>query len=149
LAEHPQEEAQTQATHGRYFAAFLRERAAHLHDGRQQTVLAEAWREMENVRAGWQWALARPDTAVLGHYLETMATVYLARSQFGEGQAVLRRAVERIQPLPDEPVLTARLLTWQARFEILLGAYETAEHCLQTAVLCCGRSTSQSCWDAP
>ena len=134
LAEHPQEEAQTQATHGRYFATFLRERAAHLHDGRQQTVLAEAWREMENVRAGWQWALARLDTAVLGHYLETMATVYLARSQFGEGQAVLRQAVARIQPLPDEPVLTARLLTWQARFEILLGAYETAEHCLQTAV---------------
>ena len=134
LAAQPQEQSETQARHSRVFAAFLQAREAHLHDERQQTVLDEAYQEMGNVRAGWQWALAQGETAVLAAYLETMASLYLAHSLFDEGQTVLRRAAVVVQEMPDEAALTARLLTWQARFEMVLGAYETAEACLQTAV---------------
>jgi hypothetical protein len=70
----------------------------------------------------------------LSAYLETMASVYLARSQFSQGQAVVSQAVAVVTGMPDELVLTARLLTWQARFDILLGHYDTAENCLRQAV---------------
>jgi hypothetical protein len=96
-----------------------------LHDSQQQTVLAEAYQEIENVRAGWQWALAQGDTALLAAYLETFASLYLARSQFSEGQALFSQAVTALADMPDEPVLTARLLTWQARFDMLLGHYDS------------------------
>ncbi|MFO7536762.1 MAG: BTAD domain-containing putative transcriptional regulator [Chloroflexota bacterium] len=134
LAAQPQEEAETKARHSHLFAAFLQAREPHLHDGQQQTVLAEAYQEIENVRAGWQWALAQADTAVLSAYLETMASLYLARSQFSEGQAVVGQAVTVVTGMPDELILTARLLTWQARFDILLGHYDRAENCLRQAV---------------
>ncbi len=88
LAAQPQEQAETQARQSRFFAAFLQAREPHLHDERQQIVLDEAYQEMGNIRAGWQWALAQGDTAVLTAYLETMASLYLARSQFDEGQTV-------------------------------------------------------------
>lgn len=134
LAAQSQEQTETQARHSHVFATFLQRREPHLHDEQQQTVLDEAYQEVGNIRAGWQWALAQRETAVLSAYLETMASLYLARSQFEEGQAVLGRAAAIIQKAPGEAVLIARLLTWQARFEMLLGAYKTAEECLQTAV---------------
>lgn len=134
LAAQPPEQAEVNGRHSQLFATFLQAREPHLHDGQQQTVLAEAYQEIENVRAGWQWALAQRQTAVLSAYLETMASVYLARSQFGQGQAVVSQAVAVVAHLPDELVLTARLLTWQARFDILLGHYDTAENCLRQVV---------------
>jgi len=134
LAAQPPEQAETRARHSDLFAAFLQAREPHLHDGQQQTVLAEAYQEIENVRAGWQWALAQRQTAVLTAYLETMASLYMARSQFSEGQAVVSQAVAALTDTPDGLILTARLLTWQARFDLLLGHYDTAESCLQQAV---------------
>ena len=134
LADHPAEQQETEAGRSQFFAAFLQAREPHLHDSQQQTVLAEAYREMENVRAGWRWALAQRQTTLLAAYLETFATVYLARSQFSAGQALFSEAAAALADAPSEPVLLARLLTWQARFDILLGGYDAAEAALQQAV---------------
>ena len=134
LADHPAEQQETEAGRSQLFAAFLQAREPHLHDSQQQTVLAEAYLEIENARAGWRWALAQRQTALLAAYLETFATVYLARSQFSAGQALFSEAAAALADALGEPVLLARLLTWQARFDMLLGGYDAAEAALQQAV---------------
>ncbi|NCC32458.1 MAG: tetratricopeptide repeat protein, partial [Chloroflexia bacterium] len=134
LAAQPLEEAATKARHSNLFASFLHAREPHLHDGQQQTVLAEAYQEIENVRVGWEWALVQGQTAILTTYLETMVSVYMARSQFSAGQVVVSQAVQALADVPEALILTARLLTWQARFDLLLGHYDMAESCLQQAV---------------
>jgi predicted ATPase/DNA-binding SARP family transcriptional activator len=85
LDESPQEKGKVEALHSHYFAAFLHGKEGLLTGGQQKEALAEINTEIENVRAGWRWAVAHGDIAAIELALASLFHFYDIRSWFQEG----------------------------------------------------------------
>lgn len=79
------EKEKVQALHSHYYAAFLHGKERLLIGGQQKEALAEINTEIENVRAGWRWAVAQGDLAAIEPALESLFHFYDIRSWFQEG----------------------------------------------------------------
>lgn len=85
LDETPPEKEKVQALHSHYYAAFLHGKERLLIGGQQKEALAEINTEIENVRAGWRWAVAHGDLTAIEPALESLFHFYDIRSWFQEG----------------------------------------------------------------
>lgn len=106
-----------------FYAAFLAGRAGELVGPRQAEARAEIGEEVENVRAGWQWAVDAGDAAAMEEYLEPLFRFYAVRSWYHEGERLFGSAAERAER---GTPLFARLIARQAFFHSRLGRYEEA-----------------------
>jgi predicted ATPase/DNA-binding SARP family transcriptional activator len=93
LHEMPRAEAEAQACHATYHAAFLQNRAEALKGVKQKEVVAEIETEFENVRAAWRWAIAKGELRVIEQSLESLYRFYDMRGWMPEGEAAFERAV--------------------------------------------------------
>jgi predicted ATPase/DNA-binding SARP family transcriptional activator len=94
LRETPQERDKTHHRHCEYYAWFLHQREAHLKGERQKEALEEIGEEIENVRAGWQWAIAHGKTEEIGKSSASLYRFYEAHCRFQEREEALEEAVE-------------------------------------------------------
>ena len=123
LAARPREEGEARARHGEYYTAFVRDRQEALWGAAQQRALGEIAREIENVRAAWQWAVAERRAGAIARALEGVYHLYSIRGWLQEGQEMLARAAST---LTEEAWLQGRLLARQAWFDFRLGCYDSA-----------------------
>ncbi|MBN1178536.1 MAG: tetratricopeptide repeat protein [Anaerolineae bacterium] len=109
-----------------YYAAFLAAREKELRATRVES-LREVGQEIENVRAGWQWAVDAGDWRALGRYLEGLFYFYEMRSWFREGADFSKRTVEALrgEDLSEEQAfLLAQALASHGWFLHRLGEYD-------------------------
>ncbi|MCI0396916.1 MAG: tetratricopeptide repeat protein [Chloroflexi bacterium] len=138
LDEYQREAAEMEARnrHCDYFVAFLKEREARLKDDRQIEAVAEITREIENVRAAWNWATSQAREVAIGQALDSLYYFYELRSWFHEGVRALSRASRSLARytggLTD---LMGRVFARQAWFLLRLSQYESAAGLLQDSLL--------------
>ena len=140
LLEAEEERRQIRKQHGEYYASFLHRLWRQVRKGRGMAEMSQAvGREIENIQAAWQWAVAQEDWRALGAMLPPLSHFYEQRGWLREGEqaaaeavAVLRRAVER-----GEDEAQAALGSSLARLGImayLLGRYEQARAALEESL---------------
>ena len=143
LAEDASAERGAQERHATYYLSAMAEREVALKGAGQRVALDVIGKEIENVRAAWQWAAEAGDLGLLAPAVGALSLAYewLGRSE--DGLAAMRMAASAVAAVaPTAPgELLAVLLAAQARFAFLLGdASGTAGLLLQAQVLLDGQS---------
>jgi predicted ATPase/DNA-binding SARP family transcriptional activator len=134
LAEVPPEWEATREKHCRYFAAFLQVKELHLWSPRLREALDEIGREIENVRAAWEWAVAVGQVAQIGQAQASLQRFYDIRSRFQEGEKAFGQAVAALRRGEDpgtdlgeeEAVVLGVALAFQSYFARRLQDFERA-----------------------
>jgi tetratricopeptide (TPR) repeat protein len=135
LGEVSTEEEAARDRHCAYYAGFLQQREAQLAGRGQKQALAEIGAEIENVRAGWDWAVARGKVEELDRSLESLAEFYRLSSWFQEGEQAFARAAQRMARKPSDSasrpdasresrIVFGKILLQQGRFCDPLGLVE-------------------------
>lgn len=115
-------------------------------------VLDEIQAEIENVQAGWNWALEQGQVEAIERAVDSLYQFYWLRSHFQEGEDAFRRASERLQPsdlpspAPERTPLEKvylKVLTQQGVFCTALGRWDLAGDLLQSSLGLARR------WEAP
>ncbi len=126
------------ARHARYFAAFAAQYEDHLRSAQGPASLKTLEREIDNLRGGWQWAVAACDLAMLGQYCIPLHDFCAIRSWELEGRHLFRLASKAIrartfdEETPEADLLAAaRVLSCYAELEYILGELDAAEEALQ------------------
>ncbi|MCB8989370.1 MAG: tetratricopeptide repeat protein [Ardenticatenaceae bacterium] len=124
LAEDPHAETGARDYHSAWVVGFLQKWEPHLQSGQQLKALAHIRNEIDNVRAGWHWTLARRNEAEIAQAMPAIAQFLDLRGWFQEGAELFGGATAVIRDLG---VLNGRLLAYHASFTYRLGDYESAQ----------------------
>ncbi|RMF30837.1 MAG: tetratricopeptide repeat protein [Chloroflexi bacterium] len=132
----PQEAKHIGNRHSSYYAAFLRQREAHLKGPRQKEALQQIEREIENVRTGWDWAVTHGKGEEIERFSGSLYYFYEMRGRALEGEAVFRKAVTTLTPPETEEtrLLLGRLMARQGALTFHLGSHERAKALLQRSL---------------
>ncbi len=121
---------QTRTRHAAFFAEFVQQRAGALRGVQQQRAQAEIERELPNVLAAWEWAVANGDETLLDRLAHGLFAFYESKSWFLEGVRVFGPALERARreaaANPAAAPLLRRLLARQAVLHRQLSQYDLA-----------------------
>lgn len=146
LAEIPAEEAMLSDRHCHFYGAFLQARQSELKGERQLEALREIGGEIENIRAGWQRALARlnsdPDKInIIDSYVEALFHFFDTRSQFRGGEEIFRHAAAQLADAQAPAAVSmrkrtilAKVLGRQGWFLFHLGQHNRAQTLLNQSV---------------
>jgi predicted ATPase len=126
----PGEKEQVLDRHSDYYAAFLHQREAYLKGGLEQGALAE----IENLRAAWQWALARGRLDALRQAMIGLFWLYNGQARFQEGEAIFRRAAEAFHMDRPHGVLYGQFLALQGWFPLLAGYHAEGGELLRRGI---------------
>jgi predicted ATPase len=137
LEAKPAEEEATRNRHVAYYAAFLAEREAALRGMSQAQPLAEITPEIDNIRAAWEWALARGRTEDLERILEPLADFCRLHGWYREGETLFLRAEQMLAQSVETGswLLLGKVLLQQGRFATFLGNEPEAGHLLKAGLL--------------
>jgi predicted ATPase len=141
----PPEQVQAQERHSAYYAAFIRRREAALRGAQHQAALDEMSEEIENVRAGWNWAVEQGRVETIDQALTSLHDFYWMLSWFQEGEEIFRRAAESLAGATETTeggasrggaaeIVLGKLLARQGAFSYALGHYEPARELLQKSL---------------
>ena len=136
LAAHPDERAQTEAKHGRFFADFVQVQEALLKGEAAPQSLAEMSADLENIRAAWRWALQQDDAEWLSQMIGGVGRFFGDRSRFLEGMALFHDSLSQVAAWSETAVreqITARLQVELGYFLYQNGQYDEAEAILKEA----------------
>jgi tetratricopeptide (TPR) repeat protein len=97
LAARPEEKAGARERHGRYYAAFLKQRGTDLEGPRQMEAFAEIDEELDNIRTAWHWANEGQRVAEIGMGLECLFLYFTTRNRHREAQVVFGQALDTVQ----------------------------------------------------
>jgi len=130
------EEAQIRDRHCAYYAAYSHQRELDLKSKREQAAFVEIRAEIDNIGAGWRWAVAHSHHTAIELYLDSLLALYNVRGWYQEGVAVFRNAVETLRNTADqtETVLLSKVLTAQGVISGLAHQYESAKACLEESL---------------
>jgi DNA-binding SARP family transcriptional activator len=105
-------------THSSYFCGFLKEREGEWHGPRLMEIFTEIKDEIQNIEAGWRWAVDRGRLDYIGQALESLCKFYDYIGRRTDGDATSRAAAERLKGRTENQamLLQARALVWQAFF---------------------------------
>ena len=95
----------------------------------QSTTLIQADKQIDDVKAAWEWAAQQADQEQLWRASEGLFLYYFLRYRFQEGEQACQVAMRGIQNTPvggERLNLEGWLLAWQAHFNRLLGKVELA-----------------------
>lgn len=134
LAENPAEKQMVKEAHCRYFAEFLCEQENHLKRGQQKQALEAINVEIDNVRAGWFWAINHKRTSQIEQYIEDLFLFYNLQSRFQEGETVFRQAATNLRELKEKgdsdwaiDQMLGQVLARQGVFCASLGHFDQAK----------------------
>ncbi|CAG0944104.1 partial Putative HTH-type transcriptional regulator, partial [Anaerolineae bacterium] len=121
----------TRDAHAAYFADFLAQRETSVRRGNHET-LAQIAEDIENIRAGWEWAVKRRHLALIDRALASIALFYETRNWSQEGAAMLARAAAQLEG--ERNATLGKILAWQGVFVMRLADYARARELLQTGL---------------
>lgn len=138
LAGQPEERAALLARHSAFYGEFMRSREAALRRQGQRQTLAEIAAEIENVRAGFKWAVEHGAAEAVDGYLGALASFLDIRSRFEEASqlsdAILATwEARRLDRLADRLIL-ARLRAWSGWFHYRQSRVLLAEERMRQAL---------------
>jgi predicted ATPase/DNA-binding SARP family transcriptional activator len=135
LQQMPDEAEQARDEHCDYYAEFLHRMEERLGGVERREALEEIGEEIENVRAGWGWAVAQGNESAIGKYVESLFLFYETRGWFHDGEEAFGRAVKRLEETGQEgSVVFWRLLARQGRMAYQIGLFEKAEELLRRSL---------------
>lgn len=132
---------QTQARHAAFFATLAAEAEDRLRGPHGAELLAELEREIDNLRAGWQWAIAHQQIELLGRASVALHDFLTMRSWEIEGRQLFSTAAAAVTTWMAERELSAqqhgavvRVLSCYAQLEQLVGDIDAAEAALRAGL---------------
>jgi len=133
LAENPDEKKRVKDRHCSHYAEFLQEQETRLKKGQQKEALAAVSLEIDNLRAGWYWAVATRREEDFEKYREGLFLIHNMQSWFQEGEALFRHAAATLRSArekagPDRQIdkMLGHVLARQGVFCASLGHYDQA-----------------------
>jgi DNA-binding SARP family transcriptional activator/predicted ATPase len=122
--------AQTANRHARHFAALTSQHEPEFHGKQDRQALAWMIQEADNIRAAWEWGVARADPALIEPFLESFLYFFDIQGRYGECVELTDQAVQALRPRhatrADGGRALGRALALHAAFEFRLGAFENA-----------------------
>ena len=115
-------------------------RGADLRAARQQPAAEELYREIENIRAAWRWAVEQGQVELIGSSAESLFFFYEMRSWFREGVEVFARAAGRLAEmasagsLPLARAVWGKLLAYQGWCAFQIGRQAEAQALLNQSL---------------
>jgi len=141
LAERPDERAETQAFHAKYYLTYLSPANARLRSSLIGEALAELTAEMDNFRAIWDWAASHSEFVLIEQSARALAMFYDNSGWLQEGLDILGSAVNALevayqQSSPDRTnkVALGHILAFTSVLASRLGRYEQAQAMLERSL---------------
>jgi tetratricopeptide (TPR) repeat protein len=140
LTKNVTEARQVHDRHCYYYLIFLESRQTHLQGDKQPEALAGIGAEIENVRAGWRWAVSQRKVELIERALVSLFHFYDMRSWFQEGEDVFRRTatavgnIFEVDGTPENRRTWGRLLARQGWFMFYLGRQREAKGLLERSL---------------
>jgi len=132
---------QTLARHAAFFAELATQAEDQLRGPQGAGLLAELEREIDNLRAGWQWGVAQRQIELLGQYSVALHDFLTIRSWEIEGGLLFSVAAEAVRawaaahkPTPEQRRAVVRVLSCYAQLEQLVGDIDAAEAALRSGL---------------
>jgi len=127
LAEDGLERA-TRQIHSKYFLEMASGWSSVFKGSVQITMLVQADKQIEDVKAAWDWACQQTEIDRLINGLEGLCLYFELSARFKEGQGACQSATGGLGGVdtPQSGFLQAYLCIWQSRFSRLLGELEPA-----------------------
>ena len=131
LAEDGVERA-TRQTHSEYFLGIATGWSSLFKGPGQIAMLAQADKQIDDVKAAWDWACQQGEIDRLTNGLEGLCLYYELSARFKEGQGACQAAADGLAgaDTPQSCFLQAHLRIWQSRFSRLLGELEPAQQAM-------------------
>lgn len=140
LVSDPDRAAALRRQHALFFSELLQRWRPHLFGGDQLTALETITGEIENLRAGWEYARALdPRTpgllSLIDATADAMFWVFYQRSRFQEGVSMMAEGMAWLDGSDDPAVVRSRFrfLARHGWLEVLLGRIETGRTALTEA----------------
>jgi tetratricopeptide (TPR) repeat protein len=130
LAKSEEDAESTQDAHSSYYAEFLANRTEAMNAGDQLDAADQIDRELENVRAAWDWSVKRSLVDCIYKSVQPLAQFAQFRSRYVEAVGQFERSVKVLGELPlDDEVGRALYLVLQhlGWFYLRLGRIDEAE----------------------
>jgi predicted ATPase/DNA-binding SARP family transcriptional activator len=141
LSKNPEDKHLIKAKHCQHYASFLAEQEARVKQGQQQKALEAISIEIDNVRAGWYWAVKHRRAEEFEKYCESLFLIHNMQSWFREGEAIFRLAAASLRQTPETAVtsdsgqetrkMLGKVLARQGVFCASLGLYDEARTILE------------------
>jgi predicted ATPase/DNA-binding CsgD family transcriptional regulator len=148
LAAQPELKQRFQERHSRYFCEFLQRLEADWYGPRQSEALDQIKRQIDNIRAAWDWAAEDCQVDLLRGGMHSLETFYEwaglqaeAEATFGKAvMSLLKQTPAQSMSDPDHLMTLAQLLTSQSHFA---GEVQTGIHLLERSESILARLDSQ------
>lgn len=133
----------TRQQHSRYYLQWVAAQRADLRRETAKQTTAALRRDLDNIRAAWQWAVAQADFELLLACHRSLYIFYEIIGLFEEGEALFRTAADRfetwlnpagIEARPHLPEIVCWLRQWQAQLLLHLGQLEAAQSVSQVVI---------------
>ncbi|HEX9370515.1 MAG TPA: AAA family ATPase, partial [Roseiflexaceae bacterium] len=125
--------AWTHDQHARYYTAFLHAREADLRGEAQRLATEAIGEEIDNIRAGWRWAVARQQHATIAPAVDSLFLFYETRGWYQEGDeafglaaAALDQPEGSAEPDASRAPLLGKVLARQGACALWLAHYDKA-----------------------
>lgn len=125
--------------HSRYFAAYVFQRQDRLKGDTPTAPRVELQQELDNVRSGWQHAVAAPLIDAVEQYMEGLFVFWEMQSAFIEGEQAFAQAVAALEAVVGQPdrrrlILRANLLARQGWYLFRLSRYDQGNDLIQQSL---------------
>jgi len=140
LAKVPEELETIKNQHSAYFADYLHQRESALFGKGQKQAMIDIAKEIENIRAAWDWATSHGRVENILNSLVSLAEYHDIRSEFMDAERMLSTAEERLEKFlvsnqdSANRLLLARIQTRLGGFLISLGNLHRSETLIKTAL---------------
>lgn len=124
--------------HAHYYLALLHQQMDNLSGRQLQSRLAAVTADLDNIRAGWEWAADTEQATLVGSALEDLCRFYEWQGRYAEGAAASRVAASVSRSVGESRV-EVNALIWQATFWRTLGDQAEAQRLLQEGAFALGQ----------
>ncbi len=90
--------------------------------------------EIENVRAGWEWAVGRGRAAEIARYLDPLFKYYDMQGWYEEGERTFEQAADALEASDVDCTVLAKAMARQGAFATNRGRFVEAREALECAV---------------
>lgn len=135
LAETPDGSA-ARERHARHYIEFLHDREGDVTGGEQVRAAREIRRELDNIRAAWEWAVTNRDVAAITRGLRAFDLFCHLESRYREGADLMSRAAICMEDLELDPageITRVEVMSNLGWFWIRLGRIEAAAELFRQA----------------
>jgi DNA-binding SARP family transcriptional activator/tetratricopeptide (TPR) repeat protein len=108
----------TNEAHSAYYCWFLKKRESEWYGPRLMEIFSEIKTEIQNIEAGWRWAVNQGRTNLIGQALESLCKFYDNTGRRTDGESASWAAADHLKGMNENQALLLRskALAWQGYF---------------------------------